>query len=144
MNARGGAIVLALCLCFLGQPTLNAADGWWGSPSGSSTSSANASSTSKKSTKSSWFAWPASSSKSSSKPKSSARSKPSMFQSVTQSTKRTWNKTVDFFKSPFATKPAGAPLGGSQPNTGAWFPPRDPQQKPSSVPEWLSGDMPRF
>lgn len=135
MNARGGSVVLALCLFTFSLPTLHAADGWFGGSS--SSSSTSGSSSAKKSAKSSWFAWP------SSKPKSAARNKPSMLESVTRSTKNTWNKTVSFL-NPFDNKPAEKAVSGSQPNTGNWFPSREPPKKPSSVPEWLSGEMPTY
>ena len=135
MNARGGAIVLALCLFAFSQPALHAADGWFGKSS-SSTSAAGATS-GKKTTKSSWFSWPAG------KPKSSARSKPSMLEGMARSTKNTWNKTVSFL-NPFDNPPKENPAPGSRPNTGSWFPSREPEGKPTSVPDWLSGEMPTY
>lgn len=135
MNTRGAGMVLALCLFVAGQPAVYAADGWFGSSTGSSSSSSAAT---KKSTKSSWFSWP------SSKPKSSARSQPSMFQKMTRSTKDSWNKTVSFL-NPFDNPPAPKKKPAvSEPNTGNWFPSRQPPKEPTSVPEWLGGEMPRF
>jgi hypothetical protein len=136
MNARGVCVVLVLALFVFGQPTLQAADGWFGN---SVTSAGGSSSKAKKSEKSSWFSWPSSKPKA----KSSGRSKPSMVQNMARSTKDAWNKTVGFL-NPFDNPPAPQATPKSQPNTGSWFPSREPEKKPTSVPDWLSGEMPAY
>lgn len=133
MNARGVAVVLALCLFSSHTSATYAADGWWpGWPSGKATSTAS----SRKNSNTSWLPWSAS------KPKSKAH-KPSTFDKMARSTKSAWNKTVDFI-NPFDDKPAAKTTPGSVPNTNGWFNSTKPTDKPSSVPEWMSGQRPTF
>lgn len=138
MNARGVVVVLALCMFTCSMSVAAAADGWWPKLSdGKSTSSA----ASKKSDSSSGWPW-----SSSSKPKPKARSKkPSTFGKMTKSTKSAWNKTVDFlnpFDDPKPATKSASPADSSR--TGSWFSSPQPVDKPASLSEWMSGEMPKF
>lgn len=136
MNARGVVVALALCVFTCSMPALSAADSWWSGLSGGKSTSSTAS---KKGSSSSWWPWTSSSSK----PKSKSSSKPSTFDKMTKSTKSAWTKTVDFL-NPFDDKSAAKAPAGSMPNTGNWFGSSTPQDKPSTVPEWMAGERPTF